>query len=72
MEKKDRKERNTAIIDHAGNEQLIGRYNINDKAHEESSIDDFVDTTSSFRRSDGNPPRPSSEDLEPGKGPHHS
>jgi hypothetical protein len=56
---------NPAIIDHAGSGKLIDRYNINDKAHEESSVDDFVETTSAFRHADGKIPEPSPDDLAP-------
>ena len=71
MEKRNPKERNPAIIDHAGSRELERRYNINDKAHKESSIDDFVETTSSFRHRDGEIPKPSHDDLEPDKGPEN-
>jgi len=56
---------NPSIIDHAGSGPLIHRYNINDKAHAESSIDDFVETTSAFRHADGEIPPSSHDDLEP-------
>ena len=35
-----------------GSEQLVDRYNINDKAHSDSSLDDFVNTTSNFHHAD--------------------
>ena len=37
---------------HRGSEELINRYNINDQAHSDSSLDDFVKTTSAFRHAD--------------------
>ena len=50
---------NPAVIDHRGSIEMTRRYNINDKAHFDSSKDDFVPTVSSFRHADeGNPETP--------------
>ncbi len=47
---------NPSVIDHRGSEELAEKYNINEKAHFDSSKDDFVPTVSSFRHADeGNP-----------------
>ena len=40
-------------VDHQGNQELIDRYNINDRAHADSSKDDFIKTVSNARHSDG-------------------
>lgn len=37
---------------HRGNEYLVDKYNINDKAHFDSSTDDFVKTTSNYNHAD--------------------
>ncbi len=48
---------NPSVIDYRGNDELINKYNINDKAHFESSKDDFVRTTSNFRHADDDKPQ---------------
>jgi hypothetical protein len=35
-----------------GSRYLVDKYNINDQAHSDSSLDDFVKTTSGFRHAD--------------------
>lgn len=35
-----------------GSQFLVDKYNINDQAHSDSSLDDFVKTTSGFRHAD--------------------
>jgi hypothetical protein len=35
-----------------GSQYLVDKYNINDQAHSDSSLDDFVKTTSGFRHAD--------------------
>ena len=35
-----------------GSEVLVQRYNINDKAHSDSSFEDFIPTTSSFHHAE--------------------
>lgn len=37
---------------HLGSEELIEKYNINDQAHSDSSLEDFVKTTSAFKHAD--------------------
>jgi hypothetical protein len=44
---------NPSILDNRGNQTLIDQYNINDKAHFDSSIDDFVPTKSNFNHAEG-------------------
>jgi hypothetical protein len=43
-------ERNAAEAN--GSQYLVDKYNINDQAHSDSSLDDFIRTTSSFRHAD--------------------
>ena len=45
-------ERDAAGIDHKGSRYLVDKYNINDQAHEDSSLEDFVKTTSGFKHAD--------------------
>ena len=45
---------NPSVIDHRGSDELAQKYNFNDKAHFDSSKDDFVPTVSSFRHADEN------------------
>lgn len=40
-------------VAHEGAGALVEKYNINDKANSDSSIDDFVETTSKFHHADG-------------------
>ncbi|HEX9980381.1 MAG TPA: hypothetical protein VGB50_07435 [Flavobacterium sp.] len=40
--------------DHRGNDELVDKYNVNDKAHFDSSLDDFIPTVSNYKHSDGN------------------
>lgn len=35
-----------------GSQYLVDKYNINDQAHSDSSLDDFIKTTSGFRHAD--------------------
>jgi len=39
---------------HSGSQELVAKYNINDKAYSDSSKDDFVETVSKFKHSSGN------------------
>ncbi|WP_296149927.1 hypothetical protein [uncultured Flavobacterium sp.] len=39
---------------HNGSQELVDKYNINDKAYSDSSKDDFVETVSKFRHSGDN------------------
>ena len=41
------------VIEHKGSEELAKRYNIDEQARLDSSVDDFYKTTSNFRHSDG-------------------
>ena len=50
MEKRNQK--NNPFPEHRGSEELINKYNINDQAHSDSSIDDFIKTVSEFHHSD--------------------
>jgi hypothetical protein len=39
-------------VPHRGNGYLVDKYNVNDKAHNDSGIDDFINTTSNFHHAD--------------------
>ncbi|RZJ31781.1 MAG: hypothetical protein EOO48_01005 [Flavobacterium sp.] len=38
-----------------GSEELVNKYNVNDQAHSDSSLNDFVNTTSNFHHEDEYP-----------------
>ncbi|HEY0091321.1 MAG TPA: hypothetical protein VGB43_02450 [Flavobacterium sp.] len=43
---------NSSIIDHSGAGDLVDSFNINDKAHSDSSIDDFIPTKSNYHHAE--------------------
>lgn len=38
--------------EHKGSQYLVDKYNINDQAYSDSSLEDFIKTTSAFRHAD--------------------